>query len=724
MLSIQNQVPTARQYYFGLNFKGKAFIPVDKAFHKELKTLSKAAALGVTSSAIAAINMKLNDDEIKKLSNDEVNDLTLYFDNMKRNNSDTVTYLYKKGEQYKAIIKNSNGNTIEEIPIKDKRDYGQDAHIVGDIYRNNNMTEAEKALDNEIYLKTRRQKYYNSEKGDVNLLPFEIPVIKDRPLRVAFVAFDPRGEDKVSFSVGINYLEAALKKDFGNQVDTLLLDDQIMDINEIKMNLEKFKPDLIGVSSKIHTYHKSSPFLEYCNENFPKSLIMAGGTTPTYAFREVLNEHPNILISVGNGEKSLCGIADIMLGNKNKEDIFYVPNVVIKQTNGELIMSKQLTDDLDIKPTETNLKEIIAKNGMVYFRLSQGCWGHCTFCSQPEKWETAKIDAVVDTLKEWNEKYGLASIFFTDDEMVPQDPKAALDRLDYFSSKMIEKNVNVSWFMNLRADAINFLDNEKGDKVLKQLKESNCSGFFLGIESGSDRQLKRYAKQVAPMKTNVEINKRIIDKLRSSGIPVTAGYIMFDPLMPTLTEIKENLEFFDNNDLLNLQSRLNNNMRVQKGTNYIQMVANMKLGLLGDLQPNLLTYDSKYLDPRVGTIKDHINVFIEEIRPQYELIYNAKYKLKINPDSSNLKQLEQIESKVKQITRNYVADMINLFDVTDEDKMIDEMGVKAFSNDFWLNRMEKLTNEVNEKIPELYKCRQYYKKELNDVISELKNIGL
>ena len=68
-----------------------------------------------------------------------------------------------------------------------------------------------------------------------------------------------------------------------------------------------------------------------------------------------------------------------MLGEKEKSDIFNVPNIVLKQKDGQLIMSKQMIDDLNIKPTETNLKEIIQKNGMVYLRLSQGCWGHCTF---------------------------------------------------------------------------------------------------------------------------------------------------------------------------------------------------------------------------------------------------------------------------------------------------------------------------------------------------------
>ena len=720
MLQGINCLIPSSKYNSNIAFRGK-ITPSQNQFNKSKKILQSGIAIG-SALLLSKIDKTVNDGEEKELSNKEVNDLILYFNNIKRNNASSKSYLTKNNDNYTVVVKDENDNILEENKIEEKNNYGMDYHVTGNVYRNIDMTDQEKALDNEVYLKHQRIKYYNSQNGDINKINFNIPEVKDRPLKIAFVAFDPRGEDKVSFSVGVNYLESALKQQFEEKVDILMLDDQLQSVDDIKKQLEAYQPDFIGVASKIHTYHKSSPFLDYCKKEFPNALTAIGGTTATYAFKEILKEHPGVVAIAGNGEKAVCGIAEILLGEKSKKDIFYVPNLVLKQNDGQLIMSRQLTDDLDIKPTETNLKEILQKNGMTYLRLSQGCWGHCTFCSQPEKWESARIDEVIDTLKEWEEKYNLKYVSFSDDEMVPKDHKAALDRLDYFTKKMIEKNVNVRWFMNLRADSIHFLDSEKGEQIIKQLKESNCAGFFLGIESGSDEQLKRYAKQVAPNKTDVEVNERIINKLRESGIPIAAGFIMFDPLMPTMSELRDNLSFFDKNNLMGLQSRLNNNMRVEKGTNYIQMVANMGLDLIGGLQPNLLTYDSKYLDPRVGTIKDHIDIFIEEIRPQYELIYNANYLIKMKPNDELQKQLEKIDKDVKLITRNYLEEMINLFPESEEDKMIDEQGVKSFSKDFWQKRMENLTNEVNSKIPELYQCREKYREQLNKAVAPVEDI--
>ena len=150
-----------------------------------------------------------------------------------------------------------------------------------------------------------RIKYYNSQNGDINKINFNIPEVKDRPLKVVFVAFDPRGEDKVSFSVGVNYLESALKQQFEEKVDILMLDDQLQSVDDIKKQLEIYQPDFIGVASKIHTYHKSSPFLDYCKKEFPNALTAIGGTTATYAFKEILKEHPDVVAIAGNGEKSV-----------------------------------------------------------------------------------------------------------------------------------------------------------------------------------------------------------------------------------------------------------------------------------------------------------------------------------------------------------------------------------------------------------------------------------
>ena len=666
-------------------------------------------------------NIKLNVGEMIELKPEQINDLILYFKNIKRNNSNTKSFLSKtKNGKFKVIITDKNRNILEETLIQKKNNYGIDPHTFGQQYYNQKMTEEEKAFSNKRYRVNCRNYFYNSQEGDINQINFKIPQVKDRPLKIAFVAFDPRGIDKKSFSVGVNYLEGALKEQFADKVETKILDDQLMSVEQIKRTLEEYKPDMIGISSKVFTYDKSSPFLDYCTKKFPDSLTVMGGPTTTYAFQEILAEHPNIVAIAGNGEKSICGIAEVLLDDKAPKDIFYVPNIVIKQKDNKLIMAKQVTDNLNINPTDTNLKEIIEKGGMVYLRLSQGCWGHCTFCSQSGKWESADIDKVLDLLKEWQNKYNLKSVTFSDDEMVPKKPEDALKRLEDFTNKIIEKNLNMRWFMNLRADAIYFLDTPRGQKIIENLKKSHCAGFFLGIESGSNRQLSRYGKSVSPNKTNVLINERIIKKLNESDIPVTAGFIMFDPLMPTMKELRENLAFFDRNHLLDLQSRLNNNMRVQKGTPYIEMVAKMKLNLLGSLQPNLLTYDSKYLDPRVGTIKDHIDFFIEEIRPQYEAIYNANYRLKIQkPDSSELAELQTVDRNVKLITRNYLEEMINLFPESQQDKLIDKIGKDNCTQDFWNDRITKLTKEVNSKIPEMHKLRKKYKEKLNEEITKV-----
>ena len=655
----------------------------------------------------------------KELSKKELDTFTLFFENIKLSKKNNKTYIvHNKNGDFELITKTDDDNIYYQ-PLSLRKTFGHDVHFFEDKYRYIDYNEKELVETNERYLRTTKPKFVNSSEGDLSRLNFNIPTVKDRPLKIAFIAFDPRGEDKVSFSVGVNYLEGALKDKFKNDVDILNLDDQIDSISDIKEKLDEFKPDLIGVSSKIHTYHKSSPFIEYCHEKFPESLLLVGGTTASYGYKEILDDHPYATVCVQNGEKNINAIADILLGNSEKENIFFAPNIAIKQNDGKIIVAKEVKDDLNIAPTDTNLDDILRKNGIVYLRMSQGCWGHCTFCTQNGGWNSADLDQTISIMENWKKNHKLKSIIFTDDEMVPKDPEESYKRVETFCNKLIERDLGINWYMNLRADSINFFEGEKGDKLIELLKKSNCAGFFIGIESGSQSQLKRYAKEVLPAKTNPKINSDIIKRLNDNGIPVSTGFIMTDPLMPTMNELKENLQFFNDNDLFSMQSRLNNSMRVNRGTSYVRMLGNMDLNLLGPLQPNLLTYDSSYLDPRVGVIRDSIDVSIEEIRPTFELVYNAILRSKLNPDDSKQKILKSHERDMKEITYNYMRDMVNLFEVTPEDKLIDKLGMKQFDNEFWKKRRKKLTNEVQDKIPDLIKLRTKYDEIMQNKINSI-----
>ena len=79
--------------------------------------------------------------------------------------------------------------------------------------------------------------------------------------------------------------------------------------------------------------------------------------------------------------------------------------------------------------------------------------------------------------------------------------------------------------------------NKKKIVILKQMKEIGFNTLYLGFESGSNRQLKRYNKG-----TTREENLKAIKILKRLKINIDGGFINFDPLM-TFKDCLENISF-------------------------------------------------------------------------------------------------------------------------------------------------------------------------------------
>lgn len=80
-------------------------------------------------------------------------------------------------------------------------------------------------------------------------------------------------------------------------------------------------------------------------------------------------------------------------------------------------------------------------------------------------------------------------------------------------------------------------------KMWKLIKQAGADRIFVGVESGCEKQLKRYNKGTVPMQNVIAI--RILTAI---GMQVRIGFVMFDPLMPDIKELQENIEFLERTD--------------------------------------------------------------------------------------------------------------------------------------------------------------------------------
>ena len=139
------------------------------------------------------------------------------------------------------------------------------------------------------------------------------------------------------------------------------------------------------------------------------------------------------------------------------------------------------------------------------------------------------------------------------------------------------------------------LKNAKRKQVYELLAKSGLIGLYLGVESGSKKQLKRFGKGVT-----VEENRMAIKILRGLGLKLEVGFIFFDPLAD-MEDLYDNINFIGESSLYKTDSRIFGSLRVQEGTAYVKMLE--KRGLLGKHRKESLSYSGHYQDDEVFFIK-------------------------------------------------------------------------------------------------------------------------
>ena len=83
-----------------------------------------------------------------------------------------------------------------------------------------------------------------------------------------------------------------------------------------------------------------------------------------------------------------------------------------------------------------------------------------------------------------------------------------------FCNTMIDRKLNVEWRCTARYDNLD-------EELIKLMKRANCTGMYLGFESGSDKVL-----QIIDKKTSVEKNIKISEIVYKSGIPSGTGILL------------------------------------------------------------------------------------------------------------------------------------------------------------------------------------------------------
>ncbi|BAO56191.1 B12-binding domain-containing radical SAM protein [Nonlabens marinus] len=160
--------------------------------------------------------------------------------------------------------------------------------------------------------------------------------------------------------------------------------------------------------------------------------------------------------------------------------------------------------------------------------ISHGCyWKQCSFCDVSldyiGNYQNTTAEALVDKIEKIIEDTGINGFHFVDEAAPPKMLRA-------LSNQLIERNVNITWWTNIRFE-------KTFDFELCQLmQKSGCIAVTGGLEVASDRLL-------AKMKKGVDIAQvaRVTHNFSENNIMVHA-YLMYGFPMQTEQETIDSLE--------------------------------------------------------------------------------------------------------------------------------------------------------------------------------------
>jgi anaerobic magnesium-protoporphyrin IX monomethyl ester cyclase len=185
---------------------------------------------------------------------------------------------------------------------------------------------------------------------------------------------------------------------------------------EVRDNIKKFAPDIIGITMLTGTYKSAENVGKIAKEFDPNIKVVVSGTHPTVLPEEtVSNEYFDYVIR-REGEYTFMDLAN-GIRIKDIQGLTYVNKM------GEIVnnLDREFIKDLDSLPFPG--RDLYLNNPRYmdygYIMTGRGCPYECTFCASKKVWKGhvrfRSPENVVEEVKEVHNKYGTKFFYFVDD---------------------------------------------------------------------------------------------------------------------------------------------------------------------------------------------------------------------------------------------------------------------------------------------------------------------
>ena len=330
---------------------------------------------------------------------------------------------------------------------------------------------------------------------------------------------------------GILFIASFLRKTIAD-IEIKITNGLLVGMEKTLSEIKAYPSDICGLSFQSSNALGAYEISKIIKRECPKKLIVMGGVHSTIMPEDVLQFSHADLVCIGEGEVTFSEIVKNFLKYKkdtNKTNFSDVSGIVFKH-KGNIIQtpSRSIIENLDDIPFPSwDLIDISQyagghivlskKRPSIGVMFSRGCTFNCSFCAN-EMWKQHKpymrrrspnhcFDEVELLIKKYNikEYVDKGNDFNTDLEHA----------LEMCHTK-IKRNIDTFWFTQLRAYPMT-------DALAKIMKDANCWGISIGVESANKETL-------IGIKKNITLSQfeKSCEILKKHGIKVLANFMFLN----------------------------------------------------------------------------------------------------------------------------------------------------------------------------------------------------
>lgn len=316
--------------------------------------------------------------------------------------------------------------------------------------------------------------------------------------------------------------------------------------DEIVARVREFEPDLVGFSCVFSNQFASIRELarRLRKEANPETILVAGGTHPSFMPERTLQTTELDYVVLGEGETTLRGLIE---AHNHGKGVDVLDGIAFRDGDSIRVNPREnYIEDLDQLPFPARdllpMEKYFQVNvpmGLHWRRrrnapivTSRGCPCNCSFCSSTVHWgkryRYRSPENVLAEMEHLRDAYGIEELKFQDDNLtMPRWRAEALFK------GMIEQGLAMPW-NTPNGVAIWTLDEE----LIKLMKKSGCYEFTLAVESGDPWVLKNIVKKPLKLEKAVEVAALA----RKHGM-ATVGYFIIGFPGENMDQIRNTLRF-------------------------------------------------------------------------------------------------------------------------------------------------------------------------------------